>query len=163
MNVGRIRLPVDWKGKLTKYFCLVVRLFNNIGPILITVLITLSETNSPLNLIEFLAQSSSSSSSSMDAGDGNGGGGGGSGVVTGNNLDLSSSSSSGSASSSLSGITIITGNQLVQRFITGTITALINLIIWYMIVNIRGFWTCGQVLIGCYGIRAALNLYARYI
>lgn len=146
---------MDWKGKLTKYFCLVVRLFNNIGPILITVLITLSETNSPLNLIEFLAQSSSSSS---DAGDGNGGGGGGSGVVTGNNLDLSSSSSSGSASSS---ITIITGNQMVQRFITGTITALINLIIWYMVMNIRGFWTCGQVLIGCYGIRSALNLYAR--
>ncbi|CAL8143072.1 unnamed protein product [Orchesella dallaii] len=148
-HTGRLRLPTDWKGKTTKYFCLLVRFFNNIGPLLISILVVVAEPSSPLNVVPFLqtsqtlttssSSSTYSSSSSGELGDANGG------------SDLSSSSS---------GITIITSNQMVQKFITGTITALLNMMVWYMVVNIRGFWTCGQVLIGCYGIRSALNLYS---
>lgn len=117
---GRIRLAMDWKGKLTKYCCLVVRLFTTFGPVLITVLITVSETSSPLNLIGFLGTSSSSSSGES-----------------------------------------ITGNDMVQRFITWTITSIINLIAWGIVVRIRAFWTCSQILVGCYGLRSALHLYSR--
>lgn len=147
---GRIRLPTDWKGKLTKYFCLLVRLSNNIGPLLISILITVSEPSSPLNVVEFLASSYYSSGEIGDNYGNNNNGGGNNDLAPSSGLSLSA------------GITIITGNQMVHRFITATLTALLNMVIWYMIVNIRGFWVCGQILIGSYGIRSALNLYARY-